>query len=40
MPDISGIEFLNQPNKTPLVIFTTAYQGVLMDSYNFQTVTY
>jgi two-component system LytT family response regulator len=40
MPDISGIEFLTSLTKTPLVIFTTAYQEYAVDSYNFQTIDY
>uniref|UniRef100_UPI004048B24C LytR/AlgR family response regulator transcription factor n=1 Tax=Roseivirga sp. TaxID=1964215 RepID=UPI004048B24C len=40
MPDISGIEFLSSLTKTPLVIFTTAYQEYAVDSYNFQTIDY
>ena len=40
MPDISGMDFLKSLSKTPLVIFTTAYQEYALESYDFQTVDY
>ena len=40
MPDLSGFEMLQSLNKSPLVIFTTAYDDYAVESYNYNAVDY
>ena len=40
MPHKSGLEFLNELQYQPLVIFTTAYTEFALDSYTYNTVDY
>jgi DNA-binding LytR/AlgR family response regulator len=40
MPIITGIDFLKSLKKTPLVIFTTAYNKYAMDGYELNVVDY
>jgi two-component system LytT family response regulator len=40
MPDISGIEFFNSLSKKPLLIFTTAYPGHAVTSFEMDAVDY
>ena len=40
MPHLSGIEMLEELQKKPLIIFTTAYADYAVDSYNYDAVDY
>ncbi len=40
MPDLSGIDFLKAMDKSPMVIFTTAYSEYAVESYEFDAVDY
>ncbi|WP_421801323.1 LytR/AlgR family response regulator transcription factor [Flagellimonas sp.] len=40
MPDLSGIEFLENLNYRPYVIFTTAYSEYALKSYEYNTLDY
>lgn len=40
MPDLSGFEMLESLNKSPLIIFTTAYDDYAVDSYNYRAIDY
>lgn len=40
MPDISGIEFFNSLRKKPLLIFTTAYTGHAVTSFDMDAIDY
>lgn len=40
MPDLSGIEFLDNLNYQPYVIFTTAYSEYALKSYDYNTLDY
>ncbi|MFC2129931.1 LytR/AlgR family response regulator transcription factor [Bacteroidota bacterium] len=40
MPDLSGFEMLESLNKSPLIIFTTAYDDYAVDSYNYNAIDY
>jgi DNA-binding LytR/AlgR family response regulator len=40
MPDLSGFEMLQSLNKSPLIIFTTAYDDYAVESYNYNAVDY
>lgn len=40
MPDLSGFEMLKSLNKSPLVIFTTAYDDYAVESYNYNAIDY
>ena len=40
MPHFSGIDFLNAIDKTPLVIFTTAYSDYAVEGFNLGAVDY
>jgi len=40
MPDLNGIEFLQALNKSPMIIFTTAYSEYAVESYDYKAVDY
>lgn len=40
MPHMSGLEMLNELQRKPLVIFTTAYADYAVDSYNYDALDY
>jgi DNA-binding LytR/AlgR family response regulator len=40
MPDLSGFEMLESLSKTPLIIFTTAYDDYAVESYNYHAIDY
>ncbi len=40
MPDLSGFEFLESLDRSPLIIFTTAYDDYAVDSYNYNAIDY
>jgi len=40
MPGISGLQFVEQLQSKPYIIFTTAYSEYAIDSYNFEAVDY
>ena len=40
MPEISGLEMLQQIKSVPLVVFTTAYEQYAVASYKFEAVDY
>lgn len=40
MPHLSGVEMLEELQRKPLIIFTTAYANYAVDSYNYDAVDY
>lgn len=40
MPEVSGIEMLQQLKTLPLVVFTTAYEQYAIESFKFETIDY
>ena len=40
MPRVTGLQFLNLLRHKPLVIFTTAYSGYAIESYEYEAVDY
>jgi two-component system, LytTR family, response regulator len=40
MPHLSGVEMLEELQRKPLIIFTTAYADYAVDSYNYDAVDY
>jgi DNA-binding LytR/AlgR family response regulator len=40
MPDITGLDFLRTLDKSPLVVFTTAYKDYALESFEFNVVDY
>lgn len=40
MPHLSGLEMLDELQRKPLIIFTTAYTDYAVDSYNYDAVDY
>ena len=40
MPHLSGVEMLEELQRKPLIIFTTAYTDYAVDSYNYDAVDY
>ena len=40
MPHLSGLEMLNELQRKPYIIFTTAYADYAVDSYNYNAIDY